>query len=104
MLFCFLNRNKTISDIFQDLFHCSLERISITSTPCGDLKLPPYNQWVGCGVVMLSQDGSFLGRQLSMGWNGGLLYYPTQMCMNEKREVFIADRGNSRIQIFMVVK
>jgi hypothetical protein len=53
---------------------------------------------------MLSQDGSFLGRQLSMGWNEGLLYYPTQMCINEKGEAFIADRGNSRIQIFMVVK
>lgn len=58
----------------------------------------------GCGIVMLGQDGSFLGRQLSMGWNEGLLYYPTQMCMNEKGEAFIADRGNNRIQIFMVVK
>lgn len=58
----------------------------------------------GCGIVMLSQDGSFLGRQLSMGWNEGFLYYPTQMCINEKGEVFIADRGNNRIQIFMVVK
>jgi hypothetical protein len=58
----------------------------------------------GCGIVMLGQDGSFLGRQLSMGRNEGLLYYPTQMCINEKGEVFIADRGNSRIQIFMAVK
>ncbi len=58
----------------------------------------------GCGIVMLNQDGSFLGRQLNMGWNEGLLYYPTQMCINEKGEVFIADRGNSRVQIFMVVK
>jgi hypothetical protein len=58
----------------------------------------------GCGIVMLGQDGSYLGRQLSMGWNEGLLYYPAQMCVNEKGEVFIADRGNSRVQIFMVVR
>lgn len=58
----------------------------------------------GGGIVILGQDGSYLGRQLSMGWNEGLLYYPAQMCVNEKGEVFIADRGNSRVQIFMVVR
>ena len=58
----------------------------------------------GGGIVILGQDGSFLGRQLSMGWNEGLLYYPTQMCINERGEVFIADRGNSRIDIFMIVQ
>jgi len=58
----------------------------------------------GSGIIILGQDGSFLGRQLSMGWNEGLLYYPTQMCINEKGEVFIADRGNSRVQIFTLVK
>ncbi len=58
----------------------------------------------GSGIIILGQDGSFLGRQLSMGWNEGLLYYPSQMCLNEKGEVFIADRGNSRVQIFNVIK
>lgn len=58
----------------------------------------------GGGIVILGQDGSYLGRQLSMGWNEGLLYYPSQMCINEKGEVFIADRGNSRVQIFTLVK
>jgi hypothetical protein len=58
----------------------------------------------GAGIVMLGQDGSFLGRQLTMGWNEGLLYYPSQMCLNEKGEVFIADRGNSRVQVFSIVK
>jgi len=38
-------------------------------------------------------------RRLSNG-----VYYPTQMCINEKGEVFIADRGNSRVQIFTLVK
>ncbi len=58
----------------------------------------------GSGIVILGQDGSFQGRQLNMGWNEGLLYYPSQMCINEKGEVFIADRGNSRVQIFTLVK
>lgn len=58
----------------------------------------------GAGVVLLGQDGSFLGRQLAMGWNEGLLYYPSQMCLNEKGEVFIADRGNSRVQVFSIVR
>jgi hypothetical protein len=58
----------------------------------------------GSGIVILGQDGSFQGRQLSMGWNEGLLYYPSQMAINEKGEVFIADRGNSRVQIFSLMK
>jgi hypothetical protein len=58
----------------------------------------------GSGIVILGQDGSFQGRQLSMGWNEGLLSFPSQICINDKEEVFIADRGNSRVQVFTVVK
>jgi hypothetical protein len=58
----------------------------------------------GSGIVILAQDGSYLGRQLSMGWNEGLLYYPAQMSITDKGEAFIADRGNSRIQIFTVIR
>ncbi len=58
----------------------------------------------GGGVVLLAQDGSVLGRQLAMGWNEGLLYYPSQLCVNDKGQVFIADRGNSRVQVFSFVR
>jgi sugar lactone lactonase YvrE len=58
----------------------------------------------GGGIVILGQDGSYMGRQLSMGWTEGFLYYPTQISVNEKAEVFIADRGNNRVQIFTVVQ
>ena len=58
----------------------------------------------GGGIVLLGRDGTYMGRQLSMGWNEGLLYYPSQMAINEKGEVFIADRGNSRVQIFNIIK
>jgi sugar lactone lactonase YvrE len=58
----------------------------------------------GGGIVIIGGDGSFVGRQLSMGRNEGLLYFPSQMCINDKGEVFIADRGNSRVQILTLMK
>ncbi len=74
---------------------------SLTTDNRGTIYIVDEN---GSGIVILGQDGSFLGRQLSMGWTEGLLYFPSQMCVNEKGEVFIADRGNSRVQIFTLVK
>jgi hypothetical protein len=58
----------------------------------------------GGGVVILGADGTFVGRQLGKGWNEGLLYFPSQINVNERGEVFIADRGNSRVQIFTLTK
>lgn len=58
----------------------------------------------GGGIVLLGRDGTYMGRQLSMGSNEGLLYYPSQTAINEKGEVFIADRGNSRVQIFSLLR
>jgi sugar lactone lactonase YvrE len=75
--------------------------ISITVDKQGIIYLTDHND---ASVLMLSQNGSFLGQQLSLGWNEGLLYYPTQIVVNESGDVFIADRGNNRIQIFTVVK
>jgi hypothetical protein len=73
----------------------------ITTDNKGTIYLVDEN---GAGVVILGADGPFLGRQLTMGWNEGQLYYPSQMCINDKGEAFIADRGNSRIQVFNIVK
>jgi len=74
---------------------------SLTTDKRGTIYIVDQN---GSGIVILGQDGSYLGRQLTMGWTEGLLYFPSQMCVNEKGEVFIADRGNSRVQIFTLVK
>ena len=74
---------------------------SITTDNRGTIYIVDEN---GSGIVILGQDGSFQGRQLNMGWNEGLLYFPSQMCINDKGEVFIADRGNSRVQIFTLIK
>jgi DNA-binding beta-propeller fold protein YncE len=74
---------------------------NLTTDVRGTLYITDEN---GGAVGILSQDGAFLGKQLSMGWNEGLLYYPAQVCVNEKGETFIADRGNSRLQVFTPVK
>jgi hypothetical protein len=58
----------------------------------------------GAGIVMVGQDGAVLGRQLAMGWTEGLLYYPSQLCLNDRGEVFVADRGNNRLQVFSIVR
>jgi sugar lactone lactonase YvrE len=54
----------------------------------------------GGGLGIIGQDGSFLGRKLGFGWNESSLYYPSQMCISANGSVFIADRNNSRIQMF----
>jgi len=54
----------------------------------------------GSGLVMIGRDGSFLGRKIGMGWIDGLLFYPSQLCINGSNQIFIADRSNSRVQLF----
>jgi hypothetical protein len=88
---------KTFTPLAQGLREHLSFATYLTTDSRGILYLVDQN---GAGVVILGQDGSFLGRQLAMGWNEGLLYYPSQMCVNEKEEMFIADQGNSRMQVF----
>lgn len=67
----------------------------------GSLYLADQN---GSGIVVVGQDGSFLGRPVAFGWKDGLLRYPAQLCVNRKGEIYVADRENSRVQIFTVVE
>lgn len=55
-------------------------------------------------IIILNQDGSYQSKALSPGRRDGFLYYPSQLCLNDTGEVFIADRDNNRIQVFSVVK
>jgi hypothetical protein len=41
-----------------------------------------------------------LGGLSARGWKEGLLNYPSQLCVNDRGEIFVADTNNSRIQIF----
>lgn len=74
---------------------------SLTTDNRGRIYLVDRN---GGRILILGQDGSFLERQLEMGWKEGRLNYPGQICINEKGEVFVADTRNSRIQIFKTVE
>jgi len=56
----------------------------------------------GGGIVILGPDGSFQGRQSKMGWDSGSLHYPSAACVDPAGIMFVADRGNNRIQVFAV--
>lgn len=58
----------------------------------------------GSSIAGFGRDGSFLARQLTMGWNEGSLNHPSQMCINDKDEAFIADTNNSRMQVFQLLR
>ncbi len=58
----------------------------------------------GSTIVSFRRDGSFMARQLTLGWDEGALRQPSQMCINDKDEVFIADRDNNRIQVFQLIR
>lgn len=75
--------------------------VSLTTDGRGTIYIADAN---GAAIGIMAQDGSFLGKQLTMGWTEGLLYYPSQVCINERGELFVADRDNSRVQVFTLVK
>jgi len=58
----------------------------------------------GSSIVTFRRDGSFIARQLNHGWEEGSLNHPSQMCINDKDEAFIADRDNSRVQVFQLIR
>jgi len=57
----------------------------------------------GSGLALIGRDGSFQGRKFGMGWEEGQLFYPSQLCINEQDTLFIADRSNSRVQVFNIL-
>ena len=58
----------------------------------------------GSTIDAFGRDGKFLSRLLTMGWTEGLLNHPSQLCVSDKDEVFIADRDNSRVQVFQLAR
>ena len=74
---------------------------SLTTDNRGRIYLLDRN---GGSIIILGQDGSFLRRQSGLGVKEGRLNYPSQLCINNKGEAFIADTNNSRVQIFEMVE
>lgn len=58
----------------------------------------------GGGIVIVGEDGSFRGRQVSIGWREGQLRYPSDLCLDPQGNLFVADRGNQRAQGFTVAR
>ena len=58
----------------------------------------------GGRLVILGQDGTLLERLSGMGWREGLLNYPSQVSLNQKGELLIADTRNNRVQIFSILE
>jgi sugar lactone lactonase YvrE len=54
----------------------------------------------GGRIVVLGQDGAYLGKISDHGWKAGLLSYPAQICIGPQGRLFVADTLNNRIQIF----
>jgi len=52
------------------------------------------------GLVLLGQDGKFIGRYLNEGWKAAQLFYPGQGSLSESGIYAIADRNNNRVQLF----
>ena len=73
----------------------------ITTDKRGRIYLVDRN---GGKVIILGQDGSYLGRLSAMGWKEGLLNYPSQICLNDNGEIFVADTNNNRVQIFSIIE
>lgn len=55
-------------------------------------------------LVAFGRDGTFLARPATAGWAEGALNHPAQICINDQDEVFVADRENSRVQVFALVR
>ncbi len=56
------------------------------------------------GIIVLGRDGTLRNRLLGFGWNEGTVRYPSEICTDTSGDLFIADRGNSRVQAFSPLK
>jgi sugar lactone lactonase YvrE len=72
---------------------------SLTTDSAGKIYLVDQH---GSGLALLAPDGSFMGHKLGKGWNESRLYYPSQLCISDEGTLFIADRNNSRVQLFSI--
>jgi len=74
---------------------------SIALDSRGDLYL---SDLYGSGLVLVARDGTFQGRKFGLGWEDGQLYYPSQICINSQDVLAVADRNNSRVQVFQILE
>jgi len=85
---------------FSPLMNGLKDYVTFPTTLAADKQYLYVVDQFGSGVVILGKDGAFKGRKLIMGWKEGEIRYPSDICLNEQDEIFIADRGNNRVQMY----
>lgn len=70
---------------------------AIALAPKGQLAVADSH---GHSIVLLSRDGTVVSRRSGMGWTDGRVYYPGQLCADARGDLFVADTGNHRLQVF----
>lgn len=100
-VFSATRNSAAFSPLTQDLKAYMRFPTYITTDKIGRIYLVDRN---GSKIIILGQDGSYLGRLSAMGWKEGLLNYPSQICLNDSGEIFVADTKNSRVQIFSIIE
>ena len=58
----------------------------------------------GGSLVILGQDGAFREHLFGVGVKNGLMNYPSQICLTAAGDLLVADRANSRVQLFEMIK
>lgn len=74
---------------------------SLALDPQGRIYLVDRN---GSKIVVLAQDGTYIGKFSDLGWKEGLLNHPSQICLTEQGGLVVADTSNNRVQIFRPLK
>jgi sugar lactone lactonase YvrE len=92
---------KVFTELTGKLKEYLLFPTNITLDSTGMMYITDQN---GSAIVILNPAGSVMGKQLSMGWKEGWLRYPSQLCITEAGELFIADRENNRVQKFTLIR
>ncbi|RJQ49016.1 MAG: hypothetical protein C4538_02840 [Nitrospiraceae bacterium] len=101
MVYAAANNDAVFSPLTESLKNYMRFPASLTTDNRGRIYLVDRN---GSRIMVVGQDGSFLGQLSERGWKEGLLIYPSQISINDKGEVCIADTDNNRVQIFTLVK
>lgn len=91
------SNENTFKVMAKDLRNYLFYAVSIETDSRGRVYLVDQND---NGVILLGQDGAFLGRYLNFGWKPGQVFYPAQGCLAGNDIFVIADRDNSRVQLF----
>ena len=89
--------DTSFTSITKDLDTYLYFAVSIDTDPLGRIYLLDQND---NGLVIVGQDGKFLGRFLNGGWKTGQLDYPAQGSLSNNGIYAIADRNNNRLQLF----